>query len=59
MEVEHVIVIQNKPHFCKFCKRDVLITPVNLEGEWTCPYCNKVSKLFSKVYVELEIDNDN
>ena len=47
METDCIIIMHDDVIKCgrKKCKGAVLITPVNLDGEWSCPVCNKYRKV--------------
>ena len=46
MEVTHIILMHDDEILCrkKKCKNKVLITPVDLDGNWSCSKCGKKQK---------------
>lgn len=52
MKIMHIILIHDDEIICGKCKNKVLITPINTEGIWSCPRCNKehqIAKINKKV----------
>jgi len=47
MKITSIILIHDDEISCKKkkCKHKGLITPINLDGEWSCPKCNKYFKV--------------
>ncbi len=45
MEIIHIILIHDSQITCKNCNNGVLITPVNNDGNWRCPKCNKEQQI--------------
>ena len=47
MKVTHIILTHDDHVVCrrKKCKNKVLITPVDIDGNWSCPKCNRSHKI--------------
>ena len=49
MEIMHIILMHDETIQCKRknCKNKALVTPVDIDGNWTCPRCEKKQKIVS------------
>jgi len=55
MKVTHIIFFHDELFACKNkkCKNKVFITPVDPEGVWRCPKCEKTQKIVDSVKVTI------
>jgi len=58
MEVTHIILMHDDEILCrkKKCKNKVLITPIDLDGNWRCSKCETKQKIADVEHLMITMD---